>query len=441
MEGFVGKKWKDIEENDKKELLENAICRDCMAGSPLRNGEGMVVFAETLAVIGSICDGVIKVDDEAVLYNPCIGNNGEPISQKELDAMFEEYKMGVEDNFEEQIYQFERNCKNSPHVVLLGAGASVATIPNGDKNGKKISAMKGFIDKLGMRPVISTINLQTTSDNLEDIYMEMYERNDCELQRIQLEDAIEKYFCEFELPDTPTIYDYLLLSLTKKDLVATFNWDPLLVEAYTRCTRITNNLPQMAFLHGSVAIATCEKDMVLGSPYARCSRCGEVLKKVPLLYPIKEKNYNLNPYISMSWTQLEQYLQIAYRLTIFGYSAPKSDQAAIDMLKQAWGAVEDRNLEEIEIIDIRPEEDVIKSWEDFIHTHHYSVFDNFFDSALGKFPRRTCELLFDNTQMNRWIHGNRGFKRGMSFEELEVYLKDLLQNENEGREILNDPYV
>ena len=118
----------------------------------------------------------------------------------------------------------------------------------------------------------------------------------------------------------------------------------------------------MAFLHGNVAIATCEKDMVLGSPYARCSRCGEMLKKVPLLYPIKEKNYNLNPYISMSWTQLEQYLQMAYRLTIFGYSAPKSDQAAIDMLKQAWGAVEDRNLEEIEIIDIRPEEDVIKSW-------------------------------------------------------------------------------
>ena len=179
MERFAGKKWKDVEENYKKELLENAICRDCRVGSPLLNGEGMVAFAETLAVMGSVCDGVIKVDDEAVLYNPCIGNNGEPISQKELDAMFEEYKMGLEDNFEDQIYQFERNCKNSPHVVLLGAGASVATIPNGDKNGKKISAMKGFIDKLGMRPVISSINIQTTSDNLEDIYMEMYERNDC----------------------------------------------------------------------------------------------------------------------------------------------------------------------------------------------------------------------------------------------------------------------
>ncbi len=347
----------------------------------------------------------------------------------------------MSDDFENRVYQFEKYYKSRPHVVLLGAGASVATIPHGDKNGKKISAMNGFIDTLGMKPVISSINLRTTSDNLEDIYMEMYERDDCEVQRIQLEEAIQKYFCEFELPDEPTIYDFLLLSLTKKDLVATFNWDPLLVEAYTRCTKITTNLPQMAFLHGNIAVATCEKDMVLGTPYARCSRCGEMLKSVPLLYPIKEKNYDANPYISMSWQQLGQYLESAYRLTIFGYSAPKSDQAAIDMLKKAWGSVEDRNLEEIEIIDIRSEDDVIKSWDDFIHTHHYSVLDNFFDSALGKFPRRTCELLFDNTQKNCWIHGDRGFKPGMSFEGLSVYLKDLLQNEKEDLKILNDPYI
>ena len=46
MERFAGKKWKDIEENDKKELLENAICRDCRVGSPLLNGEDMVAFLQ-----------------------------------------------------------------------------------------------------------------------------------------------------------------------------------------------------------------------------------------------------------------------------------------------------------------------------------------------------------------------------------------------------------
>lgn len=441
MDKFVDLKWKDISEDDKKELLKSAICRDFTMGSPLSDGEGMICFSDTLATVGCTCNNVIKIDDNAVLYNPCIGTDRQPMSQEELDDMFSKYETEIPDDFENLVYKFEKNCKNRPHVVLLGAGASVATIPNGDKNGKKISAMKGFIDKLGMKSVISTVNLDTTSDNLEDIYMEMYERDDCESQREQLENAIERYFSDFELPDEPTVYDYLLLSLTGKDLVASFNWDPLLVEAYTRCTRITRNLPQMAFLHGNVAIATCERDMVLGRPYGICSKCGKMLKKVPLLYPIREKNYDANPYISMSWKQLGQYIQIAYRLTIFGYSAPKSDQAAIAMLKKAWGAAEDRNLEEIEIIDIRPEEEVVESWEEFIHTHHYSVYDNLFDSALGKFPRRTCELLFDNTQKNCWMHGNRGFRRGMSFDDLEVYLADLLKDENSGKEILIDPYV
>lgn len=355
--------------------------------------------------------------------------------------MFDEYISSIPEDFEDRVYHFEKSCKSRPHVVLLGAGASVAAILKGDKNGKKISAMKGFIEKLGMKSIISDVRLNTTSDNLEDIYMEMYERDDCEVQKRQLEDAIEKYFCEFELPDKPTIYDLLVLSLTKKDLIATFNWDPLLVEAYTRCTRITTNLPQMAFLHGNVAIATCEKDMVLGSPYKICPKCDKPLTKVQLLYPIREKNYEANSYISSSWEQLGQYLESAYRLTIFGYSAPKSDKAAIDMLKKAWGTAEDRNLEEIEIIDIRSEEDIVGSWNEFIHTHHYSVLDDFFDSALGKFPRRTCELLFDNTQNNCWIHGGRGFKRNMSFSDIESYIEPLLEDEKSGREVLINPYV
>ena len=43
----------------------------------------------------------------------------------------------------------------------------------------------------------------------------------------------------------------------------------------------------------------------------------------------------------------------------------------IEMMKKAWGAVEDRNFEEIEIVDLREEDEVIESWGDFIHTHHY----------------------------------------------------------------------
>ena len=34
------------------------------------------------------------------------------------------------------------------HTVILGAGATMAAIPNGDKNGKKSSVMNGMISKL-----------------------------------------------------------------------------------------------------------------------------------------------------------------------------------------------------------------------------------------------------------------------------------------------------
>lgn len=58
----------------------------------------------------------------------------------------------------------------------------------------------------------------------------------------------------YELPDSPTIYDFLVLSLTEKDLIVTFNWDPLLVQAICRVQRYTSNIPQVAFLHGNVAV-------------------------------------------------------------------------------------------------------------------------------------------------------------------------------------------
>lgn len=71
----------------------------------------------------------------------------------------------------------------------------------------------------------------------------------------------------------------------------------------------------MDFLYGNVAIATCEKYMMLGKPYITCLKCSKMFSKVSLLYSIREKNYDNNPYISSSWKQLEQYLESAYRLT------------------------------------------------------------------------------------------------------------------------------
>lgn len=55
---------------------------------------------------------------------------------------------------EKDLHDYEYYMKSRPHVVLLGAGASCAAIPNGDKNGRKISGMNGFIEKLGLTDII-----------------------------------------------------------------------------------------------------------------------------------------------------------------------------------------------------------------------------------------------------------------------------------------------
>lgn len=61
------------------------------------------------------------------------------------------------------------------------------------------------------------------------------------------------------------------------------------------------------------------------------------------------------------------------------------------MMKKAWGDVEKRNMEQFEIIDLKTEREVIESWKDFVHTHHYDYCNSFFDSSLAKYPRRTDE--------------------------------------------------
>ena len=342
--------------------------------------------------------------------------------------------------------KYEAYMKSRPHVVILGAGASCAAIPSGDKNGKRISAMNGFIDSLGLSEVLSGIKVHTDSNNLEDIYMELDERSLCEVDCANAKDELERriynYMSEYTIPDDPTVYDFLLLSLTSKDLVATFNWDPLLIQSYCRVMKYTNNLPELAFLHGNVAVGFCEEDNIMGN-VGRICKCGKSLHPIKLLYPVKKKDYTGEVAIAKSWKTLQNALEKAYIVTVFGYSAPKSDVEAIPMLKKAWGDVEKRNLEEIEIIDIRPEDEVVESWQEFIHTHHYSCHSSLFDASLGKLPRRTCEATFDRLMNCTFLDGNKGFNSEMSFGDIQEKIKDLLEEEiisKHSGEVLQNPY-
>lgn len=96
--------------------------------------------------------------------------------------------------------EYEFLMKNRPHVVLLGAGVTMTAIPNGDKNGRKSSVMNNFIEELGMSSIIKNINLNTKSNNLEDIYSELYERTDCQVVRELLDNKNKRIFFLFRNP-------------------------------------------------------------------------------------------------------------------------------------------------------------------------------------------------------------------------------------------------
>lgn len=341
----------------------------------------------------------------------------------------------------------EYRTKQRPHVVLLGAGASCAAIPYGDKNARKISAMDGFCETIGISKNINKYGLHTKSKNLEDIYMEVHERAKTDTKFIELESSIENdiraYLNEFILPDAPTVYDFLILALREKDVIATFNWDPLIVQAYARAASITSRLPKLLFLHGNVAVKYAGSGPRTRIYMDQCDAMPKDAKILPLLYPIANKEYSKNTAINNQWEQLRYYMQRAYRFSIFGYSAPRSDQEAIAMLQSAWGHADNRNFEQTEIIDIKTDEELHSTWESFICSHHYDIVNCFFKSSISMFPRRTCETLFD-TKMNLLFSKgtNLGFQPNMTFKEIEGLLSPLLNDEeNTEYKPLEDPYV
>lgn len=263
------------------------------------------------------------------------------------------------------------------HVVILGAGATIAAIPNGDKNGIKSPAMNDFFQKANMEHLLENFYVKTTSKNLEDIYSELYDNPKYKDDLYILDDAIYDYFSKLTLPDEPTIYDMLLLGLTDKDLVATFNWDPLLIQAYIRCSSITNKLPKTAFLHGNVALGYCPDCLQYGTTDLRCPDCSKTFVKSNLLFPIKNKNYNDNELISGFWHDTQEYIKHASMITVFGYGAPTTDVEAIKLFKSAWGGLQDRSNEEFSFINIEDETTCIDKWNDFVYTHHYRYTNNF----------------------------------------------------------------
>lgn len=318
------------------------------------------------------------------------------------------------------------------HLVILGAGASRAALPNGDKHGRKLPLMDDLVDVLDLRPLLSSYGLDADAGDFEALYSSLFDSG----QHPDLLDLLERrtweYFTELELPDQPTLYDHLVLCLRAKDVIATFNWDPLLWQAMCRIAgRFGNDvLPTALFLHGNVAIGHCMRHdpPTQGNAGTRCQRCGQPLPPSQLLFPVTQKDYSQDPSISRSWNMVTQALGDAYLFTIFGYRAPATDAEALNLMRQAWGDPDSRELEQVDIIDIRCDDELYKDWKGFIHTTHYGIAADFYQSRLANHPRRSCEDFWQAAMMLD-PQPQRPVMTGADWDALEEQLNPLIEQE------------
>ena len=322
-------------------------------------------------------------------------------------------------------------------VVILGAGASIAaTRRNSELNGKQLPSMDNFIELVGLTDILEILPEHLQSKNFEQLYSNLYKDNPKSNEILEIEKRVYYYFKDMKLPNEPTIYDYLVLSLRPRDLIATFNWDPFLYQAFVRNSDKAD-MPYLAFLHGNVAIGYSKEDKRCGAAgwYSKATK--NYFEPTRLLFPVAQKNYTQDEFIATEWKRVKAWLHLENTklVTIFGYGAPDTDVEAVKLLNDSWGTSNERNMEQFEIIDIRPEEEVRKQWDNFIHSHHYDYATDYFQSSLAYNPRRTSESYFQHIEP---LSPDEAFSASnpvpsdfKTLEELWEWHKELIEAENE----------
>ncbi len=332
----------------------------------------------------------------------------------------------------------------APHVVVLGAGASIAAYNDWGKTGPRLPSMNDLLDVLSVREEFIESGYDPDRVDFESLYDELVSSKKNEDLRKLIERRVIDYFSSLSLPDSPTIYDYLVLALREKDLIATFNWDPFLAKAFERNRKVTSRKTQLAFLHGNVDIAICKTDGVTDFVGRCCSKCGKKLTPSKLLYPVGQKDYSADPFIKNEWDRLRDALGRAYYLTIFGYSAPKTDVEARKLMLDDWKANPTLVLAQVDVIDISPEDELEKTWEDFFVRDHYMSVADIFRSYLFQHPRRSCDAFAAATLMNKPWYDNP-FPRFKKLAELQSWIGPLIEEEDryaqDGTSFTGDPIL
>lgn len=334
-------------------------------------------------------------------------------------------------------YDGETNTCLEPAVVILGAGASIAScLDKPEKNGHELPSMSNLVEVVGLEEEIKSAGVDYDGGDFEAFYSTLTDQNTHPELVKKLEERIVAYFKKLELPDEATIYDRLILSLRSKDMIASFNWDPFLLQAYLRNGRRLgkDNLPQIHFLHGNVRIGPCLPCKTVGIMGNNCSKCNKPFEPSQLLFPVKEKNYDSDGLIKNEWDALRQKLRRVYLMTFFGYSAPKTDVVAKKFITEDLDKNIIRRQQEIEIIDIEAKEnqnDLTENWEGFPFQGHYGWHPYINESFIFRFPRRGCEALYAEKLLDSFLDDAafKDFVEISDLAKLQDWVGNLIQEE------------
>lgn len=323
------------------------------------------------------------------------------------------------------------NIKNKklidPHVVIIGAGATKAACPI-DKNGYSVPLLKNIHEVLGLTNELK--NHGFSKDELADfelLYSRVAQQDKFRDLAIYLESQVDSYFRKLQIPDSVTLYDYLILSLTSKDAIISFNWDPFLIQAYLRNISV-GNLPELIFPHGNVGVGLCYNCKNKGYANTLCPTCLQKYDNMPLLFPIGQKNYNDKPIIRNEWNLARNYLAAAAGITVYGYGAPDSDVEAFGLMKDAFLKSNCKEIALFTIINLKSEEsDQLKKWKQFFDPHMVQYCEKFEETNLWKNPRVSLESIFDAILQQHPRSAQKSFTWFSSLAKLHEFVQTIVE--------------
>lgn len=310
---------------------------------------------------------------------------------------------------------------------IVGAGASIAACKI-DKNGKEVPMLKNIHKILGLTDELKKYNFSDEQmEDFEKLFSDINGKVEYKDLQEKLEYEVCDYFSKLQLPDEPTLYDYLILSLTEKDAIISFNWDPFLMQAYRRNICV-GNLPELIFPHGNSGVGLCYDCKIKGYADCLCPNCFKELEQMPLLYPIGQKDYNSKPIIVNEWNRAKNVLSKAAGLTIYGYGAPVTDVEAVDLMKVAYEKSQMKDIAPLTIINLPDsEKEQREKWMEFYDRDMVLYCNNFEESLLWKNPRVSLETLFDAILQQQPRNIEKSFKKFSTVKELQEFIKTITE--------------